>query len=351
MFQAASSSYVRQIPRGTTGPAVGDVLIGEHGDRNRYPLQCGGLRVSWEVNAAGEFSGFARLTDVLTLTDAPSNLRGWWLWWEHPYLGPWGGVIQEVAIRSGNVVEIAARGWLSLLDKRLTRRRDLAILAHAGAIAARLVRDAGAVEPTGITGVSADEWGEFVAWRDSGSDVLNAVSSLALMSNQDYVVGMADRVFYWRRSYGTDRSHNVQLVQGKHIAEWRPMWALAPVVTEVILSPSDRNRFARPVAVAGRDAEAYAAFGPRQERGAIRGMVARQTVQAVASRQAEHLAARGRVIDLDVPNTDGCWDWFGFGDTITVNLPDIDDALVVRCRVRSWDQQSDVCRVSGEIVA
>lgn len=349
LFQAASSSYVRRVPSGVSGPAMGDVILCKHGDRGRVPLEMGGIRVSWAINDAGEFSAFCRLTDALEFVAEPSELRGWWLMWEHPTLGAWGGVIGDLALRSGGILEIAAQGWLALLDKRLTRRRDTTIIAHAGAIAARLVRDAGAIHPTGIAGASADEWGEFVTWRDDGGEVLSAISRLAAMSDQDYCVGESDRIFYWRRRFGSSKAHRVQLVQGTHVSDWRPAWSLSPVVTEVILSPSDRNRFAKEPSVAGHDAAAYAAFGPRQQRGTIRGRVARSSVQATAERQAAKLARRGQVIDFDVVNADGCFGWVRKGDTITVLLPEIDKALVVRCLLLSWDMDSDVLRVSGEI--
>lgn len=349
LFQSASSSYVRRIPTGASGPAMGDVILAKHGDRGRVPLETGGIRASWEISAAGDFSAFCRLSDVLEHVDAPKDLRGWWLTWDHPYLGAWGGVISDLALRSGGVLEIAAQGWLALLEKRLTRRRDVSVIAHAGGIAARLVRDAGAVDPTGIAGTSADEWGDFVTWRDDGGEVLSALSRLASLSDQDYTVGESDRVFYWRRRFGTDNRHRVQLVQGTHVAEWRPSWSLAPVVTEVILAPSDRTRFAKAPSVAGHDADAYAAFGPRQQRGTMRGRVARSSARATAEKQAAKLARRGQLIDFDVVNVDGCFGWFSKGDTITVLLSEIDAALAVRCLVLSWDQDADILRVSGEI--
>lgn len=337
------------IPSGASGPALGDVILARHGDRGRTPLFCSGIRVSWGVSVAGEFSAFCRLADALAIEPEPEDLRGRWLTWEHPTLGPWGGRVADVAVRSSNTLELAGRGWLDLLDKRLTRQRDVAITAHAGAIAARLVRDAGAVHPTGIAGVAFDAWGEFVSWRDDGNEVLAALNRLAALSDQEYGVGEADRVFTWRRRIGRDLRDRVQLVQGAHIAEWRPSWSLSPVVTEVVLAPSDRRRFATAPAVAGHDAEAYARFGPRQVRGTVRGNLARASARAAATKQAEKLATLGRLIELDVVDYDGCWSWFRKGDTITVVLADIDRALAVRVLLMSWDQDSNLVRVSGEI--
>lgn len=337
------------IPSGATGPALGDVILAKHGDRGRVPLETGGIRVTWEVNQAGEFSAFARLSDLREFVDRLSDLRGWWIMWEHPYLGHWGGVITDVALRSQGIAEIAARGWLVLLDKRLTRARDLSIIANAGAIAARLVRDAGAISPTGITGTSADEWGDFVTWRDDGGEVLSAIARLSQMSDQDYLVGEDDRIFYWRRRFGTNKTSSVQLVQGTHIADWRPSWALGPVITEVVLAASDRNRFATAPAVSGFASDAYGAFGPRQQRGTYRGRLARPAVRATAQRQAERFARRGHLIELDVVNHDGCFAWFRRGDTITALIPDDDAAYQVRILLMSWDMDSDVVRISGEI--
>lgn len=345
-------SLASRIPSGAAGPALGDVLIAAHGDRGRRPLQCAGIRVSSGVNEAGEFSAFARLSDALAIAADPADLRGMWLTWDrHPTLPPFGGPITDVAVRSSQTLELAARGWLALLDKRLTRRRDRQVIAHAGPIAARLVRDAGAVHPTGITGTDSDEWGEFVSWRDDGGEVLSALSRLSSMSDQDYGVDETTRTFIWRRRWGSDNRETVQLVQGYHIAEWRPAYALAPVITEVVLSPSDRSRFARTPSVAGHDADAYAQFGPRQARGTFRGNLRRSSAQAVATKQAERFARRGHLIELDVVDADGCWARIRRGDTITVIIADLDAALVVRCLLLSWDQDSNLLRVTGEIVS
>lgn len=351
LFQAASSSYVRRIPSGATGPALGDVVIARHGDRDRQHLTCGDVAVSSEVNAAGAFSAFAPIDEVLQITPNPEDLRGMWVMWQHPTLADFGGVVTDVAVRSNGAVEIASGGWLSLLSKRLTRRRDQSVNAQAGAIAARIVRDAGAVEPTGIAGVSADEWGEFVGWRDDGGEVLSALSRLRNLSGQDYAVGESDRIFYWRRQFGTDLSSSVQLVTGAHIADWRPSWSLDPVVTEVVLSSSNRNRFATAPSVSGHDAAAYAAFGPRQLRGTYRGRLPRSAVQLAATKQAELLSRRGQLIDFDVVDVDGCFAWFRRGDTITVVLADISRALKVRCLALSWSQDSNILRVSGEVLS
>lgn len=350
IFTAPSSSYVRRIPSGASGPAQGDVILSRHGDRGREPLACAGIAASWEVNAAGAFSGFARLSDVLAISPNPEDLRGWWLTWSHPTLPDWGGEITDVAIRSSGVVELAAAGWLVLLSKLLTRRRNIQVSAQAGAIAARIVRDAGSVSPTGISGVSADEWGDYVGWRDDGGEVLSAISRLANLSGQDYGVTEDTRIFTWRRQWGADLSNSVQLVQGTHISDWRPAWSIDPIVTEVVLSSSNRNRFATAPSVSGNDSAAYAAFGPRQMRGTYRGRLPRSAVQAAAKHQAERLSRLGQVITFDVVDVDHCFSWFRRGDTITVVLADIDRALRVRCLALSWDQDSNVLRVSGEIV-
>lgn len=337
------------VPSGATGPALGDVVLAQHGDRGRVPLQMSGIRASWEVNGAGEFSAFARLTDALAIEPDPEELRGWWLTWEHPALGDWGGVVTDVAIRSSGIVELACRGWLDLLAKRLTRQRNTSISAYAGAIAGRIVRDAGRDAPTGILDTSCDDGGPFVAWRDDGGEVLAAINRLADTSDQDYAVGESDRIFYWRRRFGTDLTSSVQLLAGTHVSEWRPTFSLDPVITEVVLAPSDRQRFATVPAVSGFDAAAYGRYGPRQQRGTIRGKVARPTAQGAATKQAERLARLGRLIELDIVNFDGCWSRFRKGDTITVVVPDIDRALAVRVLLMSFDQDADLLRVSGEI--
>lgn len=334
---------------GPFGPGLGDAVIAKWGDRGRVPLTLSGLAVSWAVNEAGELSGVAALDDVRDIVDNPEDLRGWWVTWEHPTLAPWGGVITDVTAGSSSAVEVAARGWLALLDKRLTRRRSMAVTAPAGAIVSRLLRDVSTSPPTGLTDVDADEWGSFVTWQDDGGEILDALRQIADASDQDYGVGEDDRVFRWRRQWGADRSGSVQLVQGYHLADWTPAWSLDPIITEVILSNDDTRRFASAPGIAGRDAEAYAAFGPRQQRGTYHGRLQRSGVSAIAAKQSRKLSRLGRLIEFDVVDVDDCWGWFRRGDTITVLIADLDRALVVRCLVISWDQDTNVVRVSGEV--
>lgn len=335
---------------GRAGPAVGDVVLAKWGDRGRMPLATWGMRVSWEINAAGELSALAALADVRTVTDDPEDLRGWWLTWEHPTLASWGGVITDIAVGPDRTVEIAARGWLELLAKRLTRKRATMIVANPGAIAGRLVRDVGAAAPTGIADTDCDEWGDFVPWQDDGGEILDALRTLSDASGQDYGVDEENRIFRWRRQWGSDKTASVQLVQGYHVAAWRPSWSLEPIVTEVVLSPDNPSRFLTAPDIAGVDAAAYAVFGPRQQRGTYHGRQPRAAAAAIASAQAAKLAGMGRLIELDVVDADGCWSWFRRGDTITVVIADLDRALQVRCRALSWDHEGDRLTVSGEVV-
>src|SRR6187549_708475 len=99
-----------RVPSGVLGPALGDVILMEHGDRGRQPLQMSGIRASWEINSAGEFSAFCRLSDALAIEPEPELLRGWWIEWKHPTLGVWGGVVQDVAIPDTGTMELSARG-------------------------------------------------------------------------------------------------------------------------------------------------------------------------------------------------------------------------------------------------
>lgn len=339
------------VPSGLTGPAISDVVLSKHGDRGRVPLSMAGIRATWGVNAAGEFSAFARLSDALRYEANPEYLRGWWLHYDHPLLGPWGGPIDDVAVPDNDTIELAAQGWLSLLEKRLTKRRTTTVIATAGTIAARLVRDAGAVEPTGLLVATPDAWGDFISWRDDGGEVLPALSRISRMSDQDYAVGDADRTFYWRRRFGANLTGSVQLVQGAHVARWRATYVLEPVVTEVVLAPNDRQRFARVPAVSGFDRDAYARYGPRQQRGTIRGRVDRASAQGAARKQAERLARLGRLIELDVVDFDRVWSRFRKGDTIRVVLQQMDAALDVRVLLMSWDQDANLVRISGEITS
>jgi hypothetical protein len=77
--------------------------------------------------------------------------------------------------------------------------------------------------------------------------------------------------------------------------------------------------------------------------------VARPSAKGAAQKQADRLSRLGQLIELDVVNFDTCWSRFRKGDTITVVVPDIDRALAVRVSLMSWEQDSNVVRISGEI--
>ena len=94
------------------------VIVTKRGGADAVALDLSNLVVGWEVNRAGQFSGFAPAEQLNAEGLDSTNLNGYWLYYEHPTAGVWAGVV-TLANYADGVVEIGGQGFAILTKKRL----------------------------------------------------------------------------------------------------------------------------------------------------------------------------------------------------------------------------------------
>jgi hypothetical protein len=329
-----------------TQPPPLDLLITRIGGRDPVTLVASDLAASWSVQQGGLLSAIAVTTDVLAAFGTV-DLRGRWLSWRHPALGTWSGVITDVVPTSEGVTELAAGDFRLLLDRRRTAKVYDLQAATPGGIVKRLIADATRQEPLWIDDVTADEQGIPVAYQSRADDLLAAVTDLASASGQEWRV-TAERVLEWRLRLGTDQTASVELVEGRHLAEWRFPHALAPITNDLLAVPSNTD-YQQTRAVVVRDEASIQAHGLRQGGTVITEAVSEAMLRPKAAALVAQTAWAGRAFEATVLDEDDVWAAFAEGDRIRVLLPSLDASVVCRVMVRSYDARSNSLRITGDI--
>lgn len=204
-----------------------EVIIYERGGVNPVRLAVAQPACSWGLNEAGQFSAFATLNQIQE-AGLPSDLKGMWLEWDSP-AGAWGGVINGRPVTDG-VAEIASLSYATLMRGRVLLQNVRPSVAPAGAIMRAVLQAAVRDEPLFLTIGTIDESGPPLAMAFGAQDLfIDVLPALANESGHEWQV-TPDRVFNFGQFVGEDRSHEVRLVEGRHIAGYRAaddLWTMA----------------------------------------------------------------------------------------------------------------------------
>lgn len=185
------------------------VTISQRGGLRPVVVPVTAPQASWELNAAGAFSAFARIDDLRHAGLWP-DLRGCWLEWVHPIAGRWGGVITGTPVTDG-LAEIAADGWLALLQGRVLADGDLPSRTPGG-LAHLAVLAAGREHPTFIAIGRIDGGGEPLGLTFNGDVGNDLLPQIAEGGSVEWIID-ADRVFHCGRRLGTDFSGAIRLIE------------------------------------------------------------------------------------------------------------------------------------------
>lgn len=200
-----------------SGRIYDDAVISAPGnlEPRRVPLaaaQCG-----WGINEAGSFSAFVRLDDMKA-AGLVGDIKGYWVTYATS-AGLWGGVISGQP-STGNYLEIAAQGFVTLVKGRVLTERLVAMGGSAGGLARRALSRAGAGNPTFLDIGDIDEGGGALTVDLTGDVATDVLPQLAEAGDVEWMV-TAERVFHLARRLGSDRSATVRLVEDRHIAQAR----------------------------------------------------------------------------------------------------------------------------------
>lgn len=208
-----------------------EVVISEPGNLQPRRVPVASIQVSWEISAAGSFSGFVRRADM-QVAGLTGDLKGYWLDYATS-AGRWGGIITGQPT-TGSVVELVAQGWITIVQGRLITTPIIEMGSSAGGLARRALTLTGAGNPNYLAFGVIDEGGAPLAMELTGDVASDILPQIAEAGDVEWLVD-ADRVFHLSRKLGRDRSALVRLVEDRHIVQARVNDDLASATSGQVL--------------------------------------------------------------------------------------------------------------------
>jgi hypothetical protein len=313
------------------------VLISDPAGFNTQRVPVTGVSVSWVVNGSGSCSAEVLSSDLIA-NGLNDELRGHEIEVENDISGHWGGVITDVQPNGDGTTEIAATDWKAKFDALRIPKRNRALYGPAGTLALQVITESVRQYGTPITVRTADDLGLPVSLPLDGGDLLTTLDALANESGQEWWIDAETKALRWGTK-GTDLTGTVQVVEGRHISNWRFPQSIAPVINDLQAFPlNDRARFNQTINV--ENTASIAAVGRRQGSVGIEGGSRGAHIRNRAIATVNELAALGLAIEFDLLNIDDTFASFREGDTICVLLPTISVQLTVRIMGRSLDDSA-----------
>lgn len=310
------------------------VLISDPAGFTTQRVPVNGVSRSWAVGSSGSLSAEALSRDLVTygLND---ELRGHWIVVDDDDAGPWGGVINNCQPNGDGTTEIAASDWTALFELRRMPRRSRPLFGPAGTLALVAIAETVRQFGTPVIDRFADDIDLPVSFDFDGSDLRSALDSMADETGQEWWIEHDTQAFHWGIQ-GSDLTGTVQLIEGRHIADWRAPTSSDPVVNDLEAFPTnDRYQMRQTIRV--ENPASIAAIGRRQDSRGIPGGSHGIHIRNRAIGLVNELAQQGAAIEMDVLNVDRAFAQFREGDVICVLLPSVSEQLTARIMARSLD--------------
>ena len=323
------------------------VLISDPAGFNTQRVPVTGVSCSWAVEGTGSLSAEVKSSDLVTygLND---ELRGHRIVIEDDDAGTWSGKISDVQPNGDGTTEIAAGDNKTHFEAIRLPKRSRALYGPAGTVALQAITESTRRHGTPIKVRTADDFGLSVALDLDGSDLRNALDSIANESGQEWWIDPDTFELRWGIK-GYDLTNSVQLIEGKHIADWRAPTSLDPVINDLEAFPtSDYAAMRQTVRV--ENGASIAAVGLRQDSQGIAAGTHGIHIRSRAIGLVNELAQLGQSLEFDVLNVDRVWADYREGDTVCVLLPSISVQLTARIMARSLDE-SRVMSVSADVIS
>jgi hypothetical protein len=296
-------------------------------------IEVANVQASWAINEPG------RLSCIIPARALPAarDVKGMWVWWQHPTQGGWGGFVEADPVDTNRGRELSCVGFPALFGVRRGPFRAKPAKATAGQLALAALRTSANVDRLWLTGAEADTAGALIEQEWRGDSVLQVLDNLVQASGQEWrVVVQDDRsiIFEWRVMVGADRRSQVLLAEGYQIvsAEWRS--SIATVVNDR-LAVTGVERFAGRQRVVVQDASSILQFGRRQDSVAYPGHLRESSLRVAAQRDLRRLAQPAGPLSLRIAATEGLGLYLREGDWCRVWLASQPAPLDFRIRSRA----------------
>jgi hypothetical protein len=344
-----SSRRTQLISDHSIGPGLTDIILSNAGGAHPRPFHASDLVMSRKINDHGQLAFDLATRDTIGYVSQADRLQGKWVRWEHPDLGLWRGMIIDVRPDPDNgILDCAAFGFSWKFTKRVTPKIGRMISGPPGAIITQVLMTAAREDPLPIVGIDADEIGDPIEFESRGQMLDDVIRAVASRSGQEWYVDPETRRLQWQEQIGRDRSGTVQLVDGVHIVNYRLQASLEGKSNVLWAAPADdRYRATRGFFV--ERPESIDAYGRLEEAQTYTGAVTRSSIQPIARADLLRRSRRGRTLTFDAVNIDGCFGWFGVGDTIRVVLSRNSVSYDCRVMVQSYRSDTGVMKVSGYV--
>jgi len=337
------------IPDCSVGPGLTDVTLSNPGGSDQHQFPTWDLVMSRGINEHGSLGFDLLVSDMVGYVGQHDRLRGKWVRWTHPTLGLWTGVIVDVRPDADTgIVDCVAQGHTWQFKKRITPKIDRALSGPAGAIVQQVITAVGQEDALPISGVDADESGDPITYEFRAQKLDDVIRAVQSRSDQDWYLDPEANRFQWRSPYGSDRTGEVQLVDGSHLIDYDAAFTLEGVSNVLFAQPTD-NRYRATKGYWTVRPDHVDLYGRMEESQTYAGAVTRSSLGPIARADLERLSRRGRSLTVNVLDIDGCFGWFGVGDTIRLLLSRINVAYNFRVLVQSFSADTGLLTMTGVV--
>lgn len=242
------------------------VIVADHGWRNPVYLPVSAPSASWQVSTISRFS--AQLSARLAMSIASGDLKGKWLRYDDPLMGPWGGEIKRNPTTSrGGTMEISADSLHGRMRGILTPILSKTMSGSPGQLAMRLITRSPSRKRLGFDSMTASSGGSVSRLDLRGEDLYTTIEQLAADNDHEFNVtlnsdGTIDWVFQHR--IGSDLSGSVILADGWNVTDIQLSGSIDELTNEIV-AVSDEAEWAFAQKRRVRDSDSQAAYEPQAE--------------------------------------------------------------------------------------
>lgn len=328
------------------------LTIADRGWSNKKELRVANVTASWRINAPGKLSATLSTREAWLL--GISDFKGKFIRWDHPTLGPWGGVVLETQVSMGRgTLELSAESFVTNMRKKRTRKSYKQVSAPAGSIVFRAFADV-AVNNLHYDSIGIDTDGDPISYQWRGDDLFTLVSSVARTSGKSFDVTLADDWsinFQFRNQTGTNRAYNVLLVEGYQIPDGTLTASLVPAFNDILAVSADANDWSKAPSAVALLGSSIQTYGHMQDTRKYYGLSSKQALYTQAKVDLLTIGTPVKPITLRLSDREPQLADFIQGDTIRVWSADANERYLVTIAGRAVDADSGTVTLVGTAVS
>jgi len=329
--------------------ALSTITLAYRGWGDAKSIGVASVSASWGVSEIGRFSG------ILTANQARmlgfSSLLGLWVLWEHPTLGRWGGVIEDLNVDLfRGTVELAGASFATNLRKKRTSRNQRVSSAPAGSLWLRAVSDVQNDQDLDIDEANADEGGNLLTWEWRGDDLFQVTDALARTANHEYDVYLDDNlrvIAEFRERVGEDKTGSVLLIEGRDVLDGTIAESTYDLINDILAVSGDDEWAAADHAVV-TDPDSIDLYGRQQGTSAYDYATRRASLIPRAQEELVTLAEPARPATVRVAATNPQLSLFNIGDTVELWSATANQRYDFRVLSRAIAADEGVVTLSGD---